>query len=94
MEVYSAGDEVELHLNDKLIGKEIKRAECLGFLAESTVPYEAGKLKAVSLKNGEILGECELETVGEAVSMETETGKPRELPGKQRSSLCKLTSSR
>ena len=62
VEVYSAGDEVELYLNDKLIGKE-KNGQCLGFLAEFTVPYEAGKLKAVSLKNGEILGECELETV-------------------------------
>lgn len=53
---------MELYLNDKLIGKE-KNGQCLGFLAEFTVPYEAGKLKAVSLKNGEILGECELETV-------------------------------
>ena len=44
------------------------------------MPYEAGKLKVVSLKNGEILGECELETVGEAVSMETETESYENFP--------------
>lgn len=79
VEVYSAGDEVELYLNDKLIGKE-KNGQRLGFLTEFTVPYEAGKLKAVSLKNGKILSECELETVGEAVSMEAETESYENFP--------------
>lgn len=63
VEVYSAGDEVELYQNGKLL--ECKKAgEEAGYRVLFETTYEPGLLKAVSYENGEAIGETVLKTVG------------------------------
>lgn len=61
VEVYSSGDEVELLLDEKSIGKKkvVEEDNCRT-LFETT--YQLGTLKAVAYKDGENIGEYELTT--------------------------------
>ena len=65
VEVYSAGDEVELFLNDASLGR--KKAEglypCFQFF---DLPYRPGMLKAVSYRQGKSIGSDEIMTNGNA----------------------------
>ena len=61
MDVYSSGDEVELFLNDKSLGRKPAGREN-HFTASYEVPYEPGTLKAVAYQKDRKLGEYELST--------------------------------
>lgn len=61
VDVYSSGDEVELFLNDKLLGRKPVGREN-HFTASYEVPYEPGTLKAVAYQKDRKLGEYELST--------------------------------
>ena len=64
VEVYTRGDSVRLYLNDQLLGeKPVSRAQ--KFIASFSVPYAAGVLKAVALRDGKNIGETVLRTAGE-----------------------------
>jgi len=62
IEVYSAGDEVELFLNDRSLGREVVKSEDKCRILFET-EYEEGILKVVAYKDGVIQGEYVLETV-------------------------------
>lgn len=61
VDVYSAGDEVELFLNEQSLGKKPVGKE-YHYTATYEVPYEPGKLKAVAYRGGEVIGVYELVT--------------------------------
>lgn len=61
VDVYSSGDEVELFLNDKSLGRKPAGREN-HFTASYEVPYEPGTLKAVAYQKDRKLGEYELST--------------------------------
>lgn len=61
VDVYSSGDEVELFLNDKSLGRKPAGREN-HFTASYEVPYEPGTLKAVAYQKDRKLGEYVLST--------------------------------
>lgn len=62
VEVYAAGDEVELFLNDESLGrKSIEEADNCRVLFETK--YTKGTLKAITYKDNQVLGEYVLKTV-------------------------------
>lgn len=61
VDVYSAGDEVELFLNEQSLGRKPVGKE-YHYTATYEVPYEPGKLKAVAYRGGEVIGVYELVT--------------------------------
>ena len=61
VDVYSAGDEVELFINNRSLGRKPAGKEN-HFTAAYEVPYEPGILKAVAYRSGEPIGEYELIT--------------------------------
>ena len=61
VDVYSSGDEVELFLNDKSLGRKPAGREN-HFTASYEVPYEPGTLKAVAYQKDRKMGEYELST--------------------------------
>lgn len=61
VEVYAQGDEVELFLNDRSLGKK-KIENSFTCKAEYEIPYAAGALRAVSYQNGVYVGETILKT--------------------------------
>ena len=63
VEVYSAGDEVELYLNGRSVGRQNASAKrpCE---AVFRIPYAPGELKAVSLQNGAVQSSYTLATTG------------------------------
>lgn len=66
IQVLSAGNTVELLLNDKSLGK---KETCLhtNYAAIFSIPYEPGTLKAISYdKDGKIIGTDELTTISPA----------------------------
>jgi beta-galactosidase len=68
--VYTNGDEAELFLNGKSLGRQKKNPVAKNSterfrLMWKNVSYEPGELKAVAYKNGHRLGEHVLETTGE-----------------------------
>ncbi|HLT53125.1 MAG TPA: DUF4982 domain-containing protein, partial [Flavobacteriaceae bacterium] len=65
---YNNADEVELFINEKSFG--IKKKENDDLHVVWRVPFEAGTLKAVSRKNGEVVLEKELKTAGEAATFQ------------------------
>lgn len=65
--VCSTGDEVELFLNDKSLGKG-KRSDTFLFTFDS-VKYEPGTLRAVAYKQGKVVSQDEKQTVGEPVKL-------------------------
>ncbi len=71
VDVYSSGDEVELILNGKSLGRKAAGAEN-HFTATYEVPYETGNLRAVSYRLGEAIGEYEIATAGRVQRLRTE----------------------
>lgn len=65
--VVSTGDEVELLLNGKSLGKG-KRSDTFLFTFDN-VKYEPGKLEAISRRNGKELSRYSLETVGKPAQL-------------------------
>ena len=66
--VYSSGDEVELFLNGKSLGRKQKKQFEYRFKWEDVV-YEPGELKAVAYKNGSMWAFETVQTTGEAVKI-------------------------
>jgi beta-galactosidase len=67
--VFTSGDEVELFLNGKSLGKK-KKKEFEYRLRWDSVTYEPGELKAVAYKNGKIWAEEMVKTTGEPAKLE------------------------
>ena len=61
VDVYSAGDEVELYLNERSLGRTPAGKEH-HYTATYEVPYEPGNLKAVAYREGKVIGLYELVT--------------------------------
>ncbi len=68
VEVYSGAEKVQLFLNDKLIGEKPTGRE-QQFKATFSVPYAAGKLKAVGLRGDRAVAEDVLTTAGKAAGL-------------------------
>ena len=65
---YNNADEVELLLNGKSLGRSAKTPDCLhAFWPE--VPFEPGKLEAISYKDGKEVARVVRETTGEPVRL-------------------------
>jgi len=75
IDVYSAGDEVELFKDGLSLGT--KKAEEM--IARFETVYGPGELRAVSRRNGEILSESIVKTAGEAVALRL-TPERKEIP--------------
>ena len=68
IDVYSSGDEVELFLNGRSLGRS-PAGESNRFTARFTAAYEPGVLEAVSYRGGAELSRARVETAGEPVSL-------------------------
>ena len=66
--VYSSGDEVELFLNGKSLGKKFKQPYEYRFRWDS-VRYESGELKAIAYKDGKKWAEKHVQTTGKPVKL-------------------------
>lgn len=66
--VYTSGDEAELFLNGKSLGKK-KKGEFQYRLRWDDVVYESGELKVVAYKNGKVWAEDTVKTTGEATQL-------------------------
>jgi beta-galactosidase len=66
--VYTSGDEAELFLNGKSLGKK-KKEQYEYRLQWDDVVYQPGELKAVAYKNGEIWAEDIMKTTGKAYQL-------------------------
>ena len=74
--VFTSGDEVELFLNGKSLGR--KKKQPLEYrLRWDDVTYEAGELKAVAYKNGKKWAENSMKTTGEAVGLTAEADRKK-----------------
>jgi beta-galactosidase len=73
--VYSQGDQVRLLLNDREIGVKPVSVEN-EFKAEFEVPYAAGELKAVALKNGSPIAELAFKTAGKPAKLRMKADRP------------------
>jgi beta-galactosidase len=69
---YTNGDEVELLLNGKSLGKQANSsdAEKRNRILWKAIPYQAGKLEAVAYKNGKVIARHAIETTGKAVKLQ------------------------
>lgn len=72
--VYTSGDEVELFLNGKSLGKK-KKGQYEYRLRWENVIYEPGALKAIAYKNGAFWAEEIVETTGEPKKIALSTDK-------------------
>lgn len=59
IEVYSAGDTVELQLNGRSLGRR-RSGAATGFLTKFSTPYEPGELTAIAYRNGAEIGRSTL----------------------------------
>ncbi len=66
--IFTSGDEVELFLNGRSLGKK-KKAAFEYRLRWDEIIYEPGQLKAVSYKNGKVWAEEIIQTTGHAFSL-------------------------
>lgn len=75
VEVFSAGDEVELFVNGASVGKK-PAGSAVGYRTFFETNYEAGKLQAITYRNGKEIGLAELLTAeaGEKLSVKVEEG--------------------
>lgn len=64
---YNNADEVELFINEKSQGKKTKENDCMHVAWR--VPFEKGKVKAVSYKDGKIVAEREIKTARKPASL-------------------------
>lgn len=80
VEIYAAGDEVELFCNDISLGKK-KAGEEVGFITYFETTYHPGTLKAVSYEKGIKIGSMDLATAGSdtGLSLTAEEGIMHEL---------------
>jgi beta-galactosidase len=62
LEVYTNADEVELSLNDKVIGSEKRHANATPIVFR--LPFAPGTVKAVAKRDGKVVATDELHTVG------------------------------
>ncbi len=67
-EVFSNGDAVELFLNDMSLGRKAN-GETVGCFTAFDLPYAPGVLKAVSYRDGKVIGEDVLRTSGGTVNI-------------------------
>lgn len=65
---YNNADEVELFLNGKSLGRSSKTPYCLHAIW-TEVPFEPGKIEAVSYKDGKEVARVSRETTGEPVAL-------------------------
>ncbi len=65
--VYSNCDEVELLINDSVIGKKVVDKNL--YYARWDVPYQYGKVKAIAYRNNKKVAEHILKTAGNAIEM-------------------------
>lgn len=71
IQVYAAGDEVELYVNDRLIGRQACGRDTQYYTMFNTV-YEPGTLTAVAYENGVEIGRSQLSTTGPAAWIQAE----------------------
>ena len=72
---YTNGDEVELLLNGKSLGRQandVKNAKMRNQIRWNDISYESGKLEAVAYKGGKAVARHHIETTGDAVRLTTE----------------------
>ena len=79
--VYSNCDEVELQLNDSIIGR--KAVDKNLYYVRWDLPYKAGKIQAIGYKNNKKTTEHTLSTAVEAVGMNISASKPTLLANKE-----------
>lgn len=72
--VFTSGDEAELFLNGKSLGRK-KKAQFEYRLRWDEVKYEPGVVKVVAYKNGKKWAEDQVETTGSASKIETTTDR-------------------
>jgi beta-galactosidase len=72
--VFTSGDEAELFLNGKSLGRK-KKNQYEYRLRWDDVKYEPGKLKAVAYKNGRKWAEDLVETTGESAKLDAEADR-------------------
>jgi beta-galactosidase len=72
--VFTSGDEAELFLNGKSLGKR-KKEQYEYRLRWDNVVYEPGELKVVAYKNGSIWAEEVIKTTGEATQLQATTDR-------------------
>lgn len=70
-EVYAGGDEVELLVNGRSIGRKPCGKET-EYYALFPLPYEPGELTAVAYEKGQEIGRCSLETTGDPKTVQVE----------------------
>jgi beta-galactosidase len=76
VDVYSRYDAVRLYLNDKLLGEQPTTRE-QEFHAKFQVPYVAGKLRAVGIKEGREAEEFLLTTAGEPTRLRLQSDRDK-----------------
>ncbi len=74
IEVYSAGDEVELLQDGKSLGRK-KSGKNVGYITEFESLYRKGRLEAISYERGEEIGRFTLSSAEEECHIQTRTEK-------------------
>ncbi len=69
VELYSTGDEIELILNGKSLGRKAA-GEAVGFITTYEVVYTPGTLEAIAYENGAPIGRTALQTAGPAARLQ------------------------
>ena len=75
VEVYAAGDTVELLCNGKCIGRQAA-GEKVGFIARFETVYTPGELEAVSYQDGNVIGRTRLATAAESYILTAQAEPP------------------
>lgn len=86
---YNQADEVELFLNGRSLGSRSKRNDELH--VSWKVPFEAGELKAVSRKNGQLIAETSRRTASTPQQLQLEVDPNQEVQSKKKGDLIYLT---
>ena len=77
---YTNGDEVELLLNGKSLGRQkndVANAKLRNQIRWNDIEYQPGTLEAVAYTNGKAVARHKIETTGEAVRLTAEADKPQ-----------------
>lgn len=77
--VYTTGDEAELFLNGKSLGRKTKGAYEFRLKWDDVV-YQPGSLKAVAYKNGKVWAEDQMITAGKPVELTLTADRPEIRP--------------
>ena len=76
--IYTNGDEVELLLNGKSLGRKannLKDAKLRNQIRWGEIAYQPGTLEAVAYRNGKVWARHKVETTGEAVNLKAEADR-------------------